>query len=363
VEEVDKAVYYYLSQEVSKEDTEKSLSQFYFTKSQAREITEYFLNYKPADLYDVESGLNSLGLRNSRELNVYNSLIHIKNSSEKINVRYPVEVFGSSEVAAFGYARVTSHDKSSVTAFDCANVEALDYSRVTAFDQSFITARNNSLVYLHNQSTAMAFNHAFVNAADHAKVTLLDEANAGVFDNAAADAHNHAHVTCENKAVITASDDATVHAFDTAHVTAKSRSYVDARKSVTVHAEDDAVVAAGGNARVIAKHNTLVFTRGDAVCENEGKARVITGTQNKPCFLRRNVLHILDHPYFKKEPVIALRLLLNNASQEDRPAFSRKLTEMGCTDSQSTVKVFTSLAREIDRGIDKKREARDTWER
>jgi hypothetical protein len=363
VEEVDYLIYHFLCNGVSKEDTEKSLSRFYFDESQAEEITGYFLTHQPGDLYEIERGLNILNLSPDKEMNKHISPIQIRDAVEKIKVYYPVEVFGNSEVEAFGHARVIAHNTANITAYDRAIVEALDAAQVTAFDQSHVTARNASKATLFNRSTATAYNHAFISAGDHAKAAAFDEANVRVSHYGIADAYNHALVTAGNMAKITAFHNATVNAHDYTRVTAKDVSYTFAKGSAVINAEDNAVVVAGDTVKVNAKHHTLVFTRDDAVCEYSDKAQVINREQNKPLFLKRNVLRILDHPYIDREPVIAVNLLLSSANPDDKEAFSRKLKEMGCIDPSSTNRVLDALAKEFDRKFHKKRERDKSWER
>jgi hypothetical protein len=93
VKEADRLITDYLYKNVSKDDTEKELSRLYFNKYQAKDITGFFVDHRPGDLYDIEQGLNFLHLQNSGGLNRYISLIHIKNSTERISVQGDVEVF------------------------------------------------------------------------------------------------------------------------------------------------------------------------------------------------------------------------------------------------------------------------------
>jgi hypothetical protein len=363
VEEVDYLIYNYLCNGVSKEDTENSLSRFYFNESQAGEITGYFITHRSGDLYEIERGLNFLNLRPEEEMNKHIPPIHIRDGVEKIKVYYPVEVYGESEVEASGYARVTAHDAARITAHDRAIVESFDNAQVMAFEQSHITARNNSAVILSHRSTATAYNHVSITAGDHAKTAVFNEANAHVSDHTKAFVYNHTHVTGRNMAIITAYHDAAVNAFDDTLITAKDISYTFARGSTIVYAENNTVVVAGGAVKVDATHHALVFTGDDAVCEHTDKTQVINSTQNKPSFLKSNILRILDHPYINREPVTAVNLLLASADPNDKEAFSRKLKEMGCIDPPSTNRVLNALAGELDRRLHKNQERDGSWER
>jgi hypothetical protein len=363
VEEVDYLIYNFLCNGISKADTEKSLSRFYFTQSQAREITDYFLTHQPGDLYEIERGLNILNFSPDREMNKRISPIQIRDGVEKIKVYYPVEVFGNSHVEIFGHARVVAHDAACITAYDQAIVEAFDTAKVTAFDQSHVTARNTSAVTLFSRSSVAAYNHASLSAGDHAKAAVFDEASARVSQYAKADAYDHTYVTAGNMTKIRAYQDATVIARDYTRVTAQDTSYIVAKGFAAIDAEDNAVVAAGDAVTVNAKHHALVFTRDDARCEYTGEARLITSVQNKPLFLKSNVLKILNHPYIDREPVIAVNLLLSSANPGDREAFSQKLKEMGCIDPESTNRVLTALANEFESKLRKERRRGESWER
>jgi hypothetical protein len=369
VEEVDCLIYHFLCNGVSKEDTEKSLSRFYFNESQAEEITGYFLTHQPGDLYEIERGLNILNLRPDGELNKHISPIQIRDGVEKIKVYSPVEVFGKSEIEAYGHARVTAHDTANIRAHDRAVVQALDNSQITAFDQSHITARNACSAVLHNQSTIMAYNHASIFVNDHAKAAVFDHANACVYDHAKADAHNYALVTAADTANITAFHNVTVNAGFNTRVTAKDLSYTFAKGSAVINAEGNAVVVARDDVRVNAKHHTLVFTGDGAVCEYTDKAQIIDSAKNKPLSLKSNVLRILDHPYIDRQPAIAVNLLLSSSNPDDKEAFSRKLKEMGCIDPASTNRVLNDLAGEFERAcaarpkLRKERRRDESWER
>jgi hypothetical protein len=369
VEEVDYLIYHFLCNGVSKEDTEKNLSRFYFDESQAEEITGYFLTHQPGDLYEIERGLNILNLSPDSDMNRRISPIQIRDSVEKIRVYYPVEVFGNSEVEAYGHARVIAHDTAKITAHDQAIVEALDTVQVKAFESSHITARNASAAMLFNRSTAMAYNHASINAGDYTKTAVFDAADAKIWDYARAEAYNKSLVTARNKAIIAAFHNATVNTHDYTSVTAKDVSYIFAKGSAIINAEGNAVVVAGDNVKVNAKHRSLVFAGPDAVCEHTDKTRIIGSAQNKPLFLKSNILRILDHPYINREPVIAVNLLLSSASPDDKEGFSRKLKEMGCTDPESTNRVLNILVKDFESAyaarprLLKERRRDESWER
>jgi hypothetical protein len=283
VTKVDCLITDYLFKDISKDDAEKSLSRLCFNEYQAKEITGFFIDHRPGDLYDIERGLNFLGPQNSGELNRNTSLIHIKNGTERISVQSPVEVFGKSEVTAFRYAPVVAHDRSHITAFNQALIYALDNSDVLAADQT--------------------------------------------------------------------------------HVVARGMPHIVAWDSAIINGNDQAVIIARDASKVTARHNTLVFLQNDAVCKRYDTARVITRSQNKPDFLTSNMLHILDHPFINGNPVTAVNLLLAAADPKDRDAFSKKFKEMGCSDPESTDRVFRSMTKDLGRGEYTSNEPDGSWER
>jgi hypothetical protein len=363
VEEVDYLVHKYLYDNATKEETEKSLSDHYFTRDQADEIIDYFSDYRPSDLYDIERGLNTLNLNANGDVNYHGALIHIKNCHGIIRVSHPVEVFGQSEIEAFWRSRIVAHDDALINAHDHSIVEALKTVRVTAYDHSHITARDNSTIVLHNQSTAKAYDHASITARDRSKIMLLDTARAEAFDSAAAEAHDKSVVTGNEVANIRAFNNATVYANNQAQVTAKDLSYILAGNRTTVIAEDNAVVVAGDKAKVAAKHRALVFVKDQAECDCVDNALAVNSAQNKPLFLKSNILHILDHPYINRDPSLALNLLISATNPEDWPAFDYKLKAMGCVDPPSTDRVLNSLVREFEQRLHKKHGQHNSRER
>jgi hypothetical protein len=363
VEEVDYLIYNYLYKDESKENTEKNLAHFYFTSSQAEEITNYFITHRPSDLYEIERGLNTLNLYNDQEINTNASLIHIKDSIEPIRVRFPVEVFGNSVVEAWGHSKVIAHDNSFITARDYAIVEAHDSVQIEAFEHSHITARNDCYAILFDTATAAGYDAVAIEARDSSKAAVYNQACAEIRDGASVDAYNHAHVQGKDSSRITAYDDVIVNACDNSCVTAKGLSYIFAHGSATVNALDHSVVVAGNTVNVSAAHHALVFTRDNAVCNIKDKAQLITGAQNKPLFLKSNVLHLLDHPYINKEPVIAVNLLLAAANQKDKGDFSSKLKELGCIDPESTDRVLSAFVNDLNQKLTRTREKDPSRER
>jgi hypothetical protein len=363
VEEADHLIYRYLTGNITKESAESNLSRHYFTETQAREITGYFLARRPKDLYDIERGLNALNLRIDKTLNVPAPRIHIKGAEEKISVYYPVEVFDESQVRAFGHGRVIAHDNARITAHDWTVVEALDNTRVKAFDQARITAKNSSQVSLYLRSGVKAYNYASVTAKDHTKAAIFDNANAEVSDNAMVDSYNDASVIARDTARIKAFHNTSVIAYDKTFVIAKDESYIFAWDSSIVHAEDNSAVVANGKAKVNAKHHALVFVIEGAVCEYADRVRVINRAQNKPCFLISNTLKLLDHPFVEGEPVIAVNILLAASDPQDKEGFNRQLKEMGCINSESTNRILNSLKNEAYRKRHGMKNPDQSWER
>jgi hypothetical protein len=363
VEEVNCLIHNFLYENVSKKDTENDLSRFYFNKSQAEEITGYFLTHRPGDLYNVEQGLNRLNIRADGKKDNFSSLIHIKDSIENISVLCPVEVFGKSEIKAYGHARVTAHDASRITAYDRAMVKAFDNAQVTAHNHSHIIVKNNGSAILCGNSTAAVHNYAHITAMEDSKTAVFDQANATISDTARADVYDHTVSFAKNDSKINAFNDATVNAYDGSRITARNTAYIVAGGSASIDAQNYAVIVAGDKVKVTANHHSLVFLKHGAVCEAKDKAEVINNFQNKPAFLENNVLRLLDHPFISRNPVIAANLLLASANPGDRDAFSQKLKEMGCIDPESTNKVLQSLAKKLDRPLHTVRDRDSSWER
>jgi hypothetical protein len=192
VKKVDSLITDYLFKDISKDKAEKSLSRLGFNESQAKQITGFFVTHRPGDLYEIEQGLNFLGLQNSGELNRHTSLIHIKNGAERINVKNPVEGYGKSEIAAYRCAHVAAHDRASITAYSQAVVYALDNSNVLATDQSHVVTRDmphivawdSAIVNANDQAVVIARDKASVTACNNALVFLQNDAVCKVYDNA-----------------------------------------------------------------------------------------------------------------------------------------------------------------------------------
>jgi hypothetical protein len=363
IREVDYLLHNYLYKDVTKEETENALSSFFFTEYQAQNITGYFSALRPNDLYDIQQGLNVLGLRCRRELNVYSSLIHIKNGTETINVQCPVEVFDTSAVSAVRHAIVTAHDSSTIKAYDRSIVHSFDTSAVTAFDQSHIVVKNKGSVTLYHHATAASYNNARVTARDHSIATAYDQAQALIFDDAFINGYNGAFITGKDNSRINAWDESTVKAFDNCRVNANHDSYVAAHDYASVHAQDNAVVIADTKAQVTARHRSLVFLKDDALCNCNDTAKLIVSSRNDPAFLKRNVFYILDHPFVNRSPTIAVNLLYVSTNKNNRDGYLVKLKEMGCVSPESTKKVLNALLGEYIYQRHKAKEPEESWER
>jgi hypothetical protein len=353
----------YLNKNTSRAETEKYLSRTGFNESQAKKVIDFFSTHWYGDIYDLERGFNFLGCRNNRKANLYSSPIHIKNATEKISVLHPVEAFGESEVEAFGYARVTAHDTSRITANDRTIIEALDNVHVTANNQSHIVAKNHSSVFLYGYSSAAVHDNARLTARESSKISVFDHGEALILDEAYADAYNNAFIAGKDNTRINAFNDATVKAFDMSRINAGNASYIEASEYAAINAQDQAVVVAGGRANVTARHNSLVLLKEDAHCQCKDAARMITASGNIPVFLKRNALHILDHPFINRNPAAALNLLLVSANPKDADEYSRKLKEMGCVNPESTKKVLQSWLNEHEYAERQAKETTWLWER
>lgn len=363
VEEVDRLIRNFLYEGASKKDTENDLARLYFSRTQAEEITGYFLTRPPGDVYYTEQGLNMLNFRAGGEMNTRSPVIQIKNSTEKICVRYPVEVFGESEIEASGHARVTARDGSRITARGRALVRAFDNARVAAHDQSHVIAKNSSSVTLYGNSTASAHNYARITATEDSKAAVSGQTTATVLNTARADAYDRALIFAKNGSIINAFNDAVVNADDDSRITAGNTSYVSASGSASIDAGDYAVVAAGDKVKVTAHNRSLVFLKNNLVCEADDEAEVIDTTRNIPDLLENNVLRLLDHPFIGWNPVIAVNLLLASANPSDREAFARKLKDLGCIDPASTNRVLQSMAKKANPAAHRAGDRDRSWER
>jgi hypothetical protein len=361
--EVNDGINGFFYKDAPSEDIKKALARFYFTAVQASDITDYFIRHKPESPQDIERGLNFLNLKSSREFNLGIPLIHIKEAQDKICVWSPVEVYGKSQVEAFGSAKATAYNRARVISHDQAVVEALDNSLVVAFDQSYVVSRNESNIRLNDEATGLAYDCSSVYARDHANIVLFDKSYGNVSDSAIANAFHKASVTATKKAIIFAFNDSKVAAYDDSKVTARNRSYIDAQDSAVIDAQDQSVTIAGENVKVSAQDNSLIILQGEAVCESCDKSKVIKSSQNKPAFLEKNVLSMLDHPFINKNPSTAINLLLAAIKLEDINAFNRKLKKMGCVDPQSTSRVLSSLENKFDQTVQKKQGPEKSWER
>jgi hypothetical protein len=363
VEEVDYLVYNYFCRDATREETEKNLSEHYFTQNQASEIFGYFLTHRPGDLYEIERGLNALNLQSDGDREDQTFPIHIRDSTEKIRVASSVEVFGKSLVEAFGSSKVIAHDSARVIAHDRTIVEAFDDVLVSACDKSHATVRGNSQIFLDDQSTVTAYDHPSITAKDFSKVALFDSASGRAYNNVTVEAYDQSVVFGKDNANIRAFNKANVSAYDHARVAAKDLSSVFARDHSSVITENNSMAIAYNCANVTAKDNSLIFAKDEAEYVRADKALVIDKDQNKPQFFKNSILLIFDHPYINRKPEVALRLLARSASKEDIPAFSRELKSMGCVDPQSTDKAIRSLVIESKRNLASKKERNDSWER
>jgi hypothetical protein len=194
-------------------------------------------------------------------------------------------------------------------------------------------------------------------------VEVFGKSEVAAFRDASVAAHDQANIRAFNQAVILALDNSNIIASDHSHVITRDMPFITARDSAIVNANDQAVIIARDNSKVTADDNTLVFLQNDAVCKAADTARVVTRIRNKPDFIKTNVFNILDHPYINGNPVTAVNLLIRSAGPKDLDGFSQRLAGMGCTDPESTKKVFQSWAANYSRKEHKSHESDSSWER
>jgi hypothetical protein len=194
-------------------------------------------------------------------------------------------------------------------------------------------------------------------------VEVFGKSDVAAFRYAQVVAHEKANIIAFDHAVVFALDNSNVLASNQSHVVTRDMPYIVAWDSAIVNANDQAVIVARDKSRITASHNTLVFLQGDAVCKWSDNARVITQSENKPDFLIRNALHILDHPYINGNPVIAVNLLICSADPKDKDVFSQKLKGMGCVDPESTKRVLHSIAKKTGPAVHSAIDRDLPWER
>jgi hypothetical protein len=314
IKEVDWCINQYLYFNEPREAINKDLSRLYFTDEQAELITGYFMIHRPDGGYEIERGLNALGVIPKNEIGNTSSPIIIKEATEKIFVTSPVEVF------------------------DIAAVEALEDTTIIARDDSLITARGQTIV--------KAYNNASINAYENSFISLYDDSTAIAFGDGAVLAHDDAHVTAKYCSIVLAGD----------------RAFVTAIDSSTIKATNDAVVIAFNNADVTGHENTLILAEDTVKAFVDDTVGFIRGKENTPKLLRHNMLTILYHPFIEGDPMAAVTTLLKATRGNKREAFSKMFKAMGCRDGIATRQYINNLVKDVDTKNLLKRE-RTLWDR
>jgi predicted alpha/beta hydrolase family esterase len=354
VEEVDSLVHHYVYHVRDKSVVYDGLSRFHFDQSQTDKIIRYFQEHLPGDIFDIERGLNRLrvippGYDSSQDDDKPNVII--KDSQEKIVVRSDVEVCGKSCVEAFDHAFITAknnayiiaHDLASVTAYHKSRVDAYDHARVRSFNNALVTASGESQVEAYHKSCVMAGEDAQVSAYHDAYVKSTDEARVAAFDKAVVDAWGNSMVAAFNTSHIISRDTSRVTAHDQSLINAADRSIIKARNQSCVFARKNAFVAGSDD--------SLIFTRDNARSETSGNSASIDGKDNNAANLRENVLTVMRHHRSAKDPILAMRLLVQAVPEENRAAINKKLLGMGCTDVTKSKIILNRLVKTREEDI------------
>jgi hypothetical protein len=194
-------------------------------------------------------------------------------------------------------------------------------------------------------------------------VEVFGKSDVGAYRYAQVVAHDRSSITAFDHAAVLALDSSEILAMNQSHVVTKDMPYVNVWDSAIVNANDFSVITAKDKSKVIAGDNSLVFLAGEAVCKNYDNAMVITQGENKPEYLIKNALHILDHPYINGNMAIAIKLITNSATPNNREIISGILMEMGCVDAESTKKVLQSIVINKSRGEHNTKGFDSSWER
>jgi predicted alpha/beta hydrolase family esterase len=354
IEEVDSLVHQYLYHVRDKSVVYDGLSRFHFDRSQADEIMRYFQEHLPGDMFDIERGLNRLNvIPRGHDANQPGDepRVIIKDAREKIMVCSDAEVRGNSFVEAFDHASITAendayiiaHDEVSAIAFHKSRVDSYDHSRVQAFNNALVTASGESRVEAYHKSCVKAgenakvsaYHDAYVNSMQDTVITAYDRAIVDAWGNSRVAAFNESHIIARDKSVISAHDRSFIHASDMSKITARNQSCVAARKNASVTGSDD----------------SLVLTRDNARSETSGNSSLIDGKDNNAANLRKNVLTVMRHPRSAKDPILAMRLLIQAIPEENREAINKKLLGMGCTDVTKSKIILNRLVKTREEDI------------
>jgi hypothetical protein len=343
VGEINSLVHHYVYHVRDKKEVYDSLSILHFDQSQADEIIRYFQEHLPGDMFDIERGLNRLHIiphDYDEDQTVGDSKVIIKDSKEKIIVRSNVEARGNSFVEAFGNAFVIAKNDAYIIAHDTVSADAYHKSRVDAYDQSQVRAFNNALVTASRESRIEAYHKSCVMAGEKSKVSAHHDAYVKSMDDA--------HITTFDKAVVDAWGNSTVAAFNTSHIISRDTSRVSANDHSLIHASDNSIIEARNQSCVFARKNafvtgsgdSLIFTGDNARPETSGNSFALEGKDNNAANLRKNLLTVMRHPRSAKNPILAMRLLVQAVPEENREEINKKLLAMGCTDEAKTKSIL-----------------------
>jgi hypothetical protein len=343
VEEVNALMYHYIYEDKDKDRVYDGLSFFNFDQSQADDIMRHFQEHPPRDMFDIERGLNLLHIiphDYEEDQPADNPKIVIKDSKEKIIVRSNVEVYGRSFVEAFDSARIIAKHNAYVIAHDSVSVEAYHRSRIDAYDHSQIRAFNKALVTASGTSRVEAFHTSCVTAGETAEVSARHNAYTISTDNANVTAYDKAIVDARGSSIVTSYNTSHIIAWDTSAVSAHDQSFIHASDKANIEAHNQSYVLARKNARVTGSDDSLILTRNNARSETSGNSSSIAEQENNAENLRKNMLTVMHHPRFAKDPIFAMQVLMQAVPEEQRAAIHQKLRSMGCTDKARTKAVL-----------------------
>jgi hypothetical protein len=343
VEEVNSLMRQYLYHDGDKGKVYDALSWRYFDRSQADEIIKYFKENLPGDMSDIECGLNHLRIMPPFYATYRPDMpkLIIEDSREKIVVRSDAEVRGNSFVEAFENAFITAKNNAHIIAHDGVSVEACHKTRIDAHDRSQIRAFNNVLVTASGESRIGAYHKSCVMAGEKSKVFAYHDAYIKSI--------HEADITASGKTVVDARGNSTVTAFNTSHIIAWDTARVSANDQSFIHAWDRSKIEARNQSCVVARKNALVAGFDDSLVLTGDKARSITsgnsfsidGKHNTAGNLRENILTVMRRPRFAKDPILALQILIQAASEENRPEINKKLRSLGCYGEAATKNILS----------------------
>jgi hypothetical protein len=354
VGEIDSLVHHYVYHVRDKKEVYDGLSFLHFDQSQADEIIRYFQEHLPGDMFDIECGLNRLHIiphDYDEDQTAGDSKVIIKDSKEKIVVRSNVEAWGNSFVEAFGNAFVIAKNDAYIIAHDAVSAEAYHKSRVDAYDHSQVRAFNNALVTASGESRVQAYHGSIVRATEKVEVSAyhgayirsMDEVSVAAYDksivdtcgNSTVNAFNKSHIIALGMSLVTAHDQSLIHASDKSKIEARNQSFVLSRKNAFVTGIDSSLILSRDNAQSITGGNCSSISENDNNAEN----------------LRNNILTVMRHPRFSKDPILAVKALIQALPEKNRESINKKLLSLGCYDEARTKVILSRWVKNHEEDI------------